>query len=177
MDRTNELIVGHPSNDVTNVGAIISASHLQKIASYMQIIEEENATLLTGGTVADVDEYPNGYYFQPTVIEVKSNQCRLNQEEIFGPVVTLMPFETQEEAIQLANDVRYGLSATIWSQDISRTMQVSKQLEAGVIWINCWLVRDLRTPFGGMKESGVGREGGWEALRFFTEPKNVCIQY
>lgn len=175
--RTKELIVGHPSQESTNVGALISSSHLQKIASFMDILCEENATLLTGGSVAEVAGYPNGYYFQPTVIEVASNQCRLNQEEIFGPVVTLMPFESESDAIQYANDVRYGLSATIWSQDISRTMRVSKELESGIVWINCWLHRDLRTPFGGVKDSGVGREGGWEALRFFTEAKNVCIQY
>ncbi len=177
VQRTRELIVGHPDRESTNVGAVISSAHLQKIASYMNSIEEDRAKLLTGGAVADVEGYPGGYYFQPTVIEVQSNRCRLNQEEIFGPVVTLMPFETADEAVQLANDVRYGLSATVWTRDISRTMQMSKQLEAGVIWINCWLQRDLRTPFGGMKDSGVGREGGWEALKFFTETKNVCIQY
>ena len=119
----------------------------------------------------------NGYYLEPTVIEVQNNDCRVNQEEIFGPVVTIMPFETEEEALQMANSVKYGLSSTLWTQDLNRTMRMSKQLQTGIVWVNTWLNRDLRTPFGGVKDSGVGREGGFEALRFFTEAKNVCIKY
>ncbi len=114
---------------------------------------------------------------EPTVIEVLDDQCRVNQEEIFGPVVTIMPFETEKEALQMANSVKYGLSATLWTSNLDRTMRISKEIEAGIVWVNTWLNRDLRTPFGGIKDSGVGREGGFEALRFFTEAKNVCIKY
>ena len=119
----------------------------------------------------------NGYYLEPTIIEVESDACRINQEEIFGPVVTLMSFEKEEEVLAMANSVKYGLSATLWTKDLDRTMRMSKQLEAGIVWVNTWLNRDLRTPFGGVKDSGVGREGGFEALKFFTETKNVCIKY
>ncbi len=118
----------------------------------------------------------NGYFIEPTVIEGLDYNCKTNTEEIFGPVVTLQKFSSEEEALQLANACDYGLSATIWTQDISKANRVAAKTEAGIIWINCWLLRDLRTPFGGMKNSGVGREGGWEALRFFTEAKNICIE-
>ena len=177
VNRTKQLIIGDPADPATNVGAVISKDHLNKIGSFMNSLERQNATLLCGGAPATVKGLENGFYFQPTIIEVASNRCELNQEEVFGPVVTVMPFDSEEEAIGLANDVRYGLSATVWTQDVSRTMRVAKQVEAGVVWVNSWLLRDLRTPFGGMKESGVGREGGFEALRFFTEQKNVSIQY
>jgi aminomuconate-semialdehyde/2-hydroxymuconate-6-semialdehyde dehydrogenase len=119
----------------------------------------------------------NGYYLQPTIIEGLAPSCRTNQEEIFGPVVTITPFDTEEEVLEYANGTVYGLSATVWTQDISRANRLAEQLQAGVVWVNCWLMRDLRTPFGGVKNSGVGREGGLEALRFFTETKNVCIKY
>ena len=116
------------------------------------------------------------FFIEPTVIDGLDETCRTNQEEIFGPVVTLQPFTTVEEALRLANATDYGLAATIWTQDISKANQVAAKVESGIVWINCWLLRDLRTPFGGVKNSGVGREGGWEALRFFTEAKNVCIE-
>ncbi|MDX1272069.1 aldehyde dehydrogenase family protein, partial [Bizionia paragorgiae] len=121
--------------------------------------------------------YENGYYLEPTVIEVASDDCRVNQEEIFGPVVTIMPFTTEDEVLEMANKVKYGLSATLWTNNLKRTMKLSNQLQAGIVWVNTWMMRDLRTPFGGVKASGVGREGGFEALRFFTEAKNVCIKY
>ena len=124
-----------------------------------------------------VSGYENGYYLEPTVIEVQSDECRVNQEEIFGPVVTIMPFETETEVLEMANKVKYGLSATLWTNNLKRTMHLSNQLQAGIVWVNTWMMRDLRTPFGGVKASGVGREGGFEALRFFTEAKNVCIKY
>ena len=124
-----------------------------------------------------VQDLENGYYLEPTIIEVNDNSCTLNQEEIFGPVVTIMPFNDENEVLAMANDIPYGLSATLWTNNLSRSIRVSKQLDAGIIWVNTWLLRDLRTPFGGMKSSGVGREGGLEALRFFTEPKNICIKY
>lgn len=175
--RVKALKVGHPSEKDSNLGALVSEPHLKKVMSYVEDAPNQDAKILCGGKRVTVPGFENGYYLEPTVIEVKTNQCKLNQEEIFGPVVTLMPFTTEEEALAMANDVRYGLSATIWTSDLNRTMRLSNELQAGIVWVNTWLMRDLRTPFGGMKDSGVGREGGFEALRFFTEPKNVCIQY
>lgn len=174
--RVSELKVGHPTENV-NLGALVSKSHLQKVRSYIAQAADEGGTILYGGETVTVSGYENGYYLQPTVIEVESNDCLLNQEEIFGPVVTIMPFDTEEEALAMANGTKYGLSATVWTNDLNRTMRLSNQLQAGIVWVNTWMMRDLRTPFGGVKASGVGREGGFEALRFFTEAKNVCIQY
>ncbi len=175
--RTKELNVGHPSLPESTIGAMVSRPHYEKVLSYMGVAIDEGASILCGGGPATVPGYEGGFYIQPTVIEVRTNQCRMNQEEIFGPIVTLMPFDTEAELIELANDVRYGLSATIWTRDLDRTMRLSKKIDCGVIWVNTWLMRDLRTPFGGMKNSGVGREGGLEALRFFTEPKNICVAF
>ena len=170
--------VGHPMAADTKFGALVSKSHLEKVLSYVQVAREDDSyTILYGGNPITVEGAEGGYYMEPTIIEVTDNRCRLNQEEIFGPVVTLMPFDTEEEVIGLANDVQYGLSATVWTSNIDRAMRVSKALESGIVWVNTFLNRDLRTPFGGVKASGVGREGGLEALRFFTEPKNVCIQF
>ena len=177
VQKVSQLKVGNPFNEATNVGALVSKQHLEKVKSYIDIAEQEGGKILFGGNRVEVKGSENGYYLQPTIIEVESNQCKLNQEEIFGPVVTIMSFKTDKEALQLANDVKYGLSATLWTNNLNRTMQLSKQLHCGIVWVNTWLMRDLRTPFGGQKESGVGREGGFEALRFFTEPKNVCIKY
>ena len=175
--RVKALKVGHPSDIKTNIGALVSKPHLEKVKSYIDIAEEEGGKVIAGGNYVTVKGYETGYYLEPTVIEINNPICRLTQEEIFGPVVTLMPFDTDEEALALANGVRYGLSSTIWTNNLNRTMHLAKNLEAGIVWINTWLMRDLRTPFGGTKDSGVGREGGLEALRFFTEPKNVCIKY
>ena len=177
VKRVKKLVVGHPSSDAVNLGALVSKSHLEKVVSYINLIDTEGGKLLCGGNQVKVKDYEKGYYLEPTVIEIESNDCRLNQEEIFGPVVTIMPFDTEQEALQLANGVRYGLSATLWTNNLDRTMRLSNALEAGIVWVNTWLNRDLRTPFGGIKDSGVGREGGFEALRFFTEPKNICIKY
>ena len=177
IQKVSQLKVGNPALADTNIGALVSKPHLEKVKSYIDITEEEGGRILFGGNKVRVEGSEKGYYLQPTIIEVKSNQCRLNQEEIFGPVVTIMAFKTDEEALELANDVTYGLSATLWTNNLNRTMQISKQLHTGIVWVNTWLLRDLRTPFGGQKESGVGREGGFEALRFFTEPKNICIKY
>ena len=177
VQKVSELKVGNPSEESSNIGALVSKQHLEKVKSYIDIAENEGGKILFGGDKVTVKNSEKGYYLQPTIIEVKSNTCRLNQEEIFGPVVTIMSFKTDEEALQLANDVKYGLSATLWTNNLNRTMQFSKQLHSGIVWVNTWLMRDLRTPFGGQKESGVGREGGFEALRFFTEPKNICIKY
>lgn len=177
LAEVKKLKVGHPAAKETNLGAIVSKSHLEKIESYIRLINHEKATLLTGGKRVEIKGFENGYYYEPTVIEVSSNTCRLNQEEIFGPVVTLMPFETESQALELANQSPYGLSATVWTSHMDRALRLSQELQVGIVWVNTWLNRDLRTPFGGMKQSGMGREGGLEALRFFTEPKNICISY
>ena len=177
IEKVKKLKVGHPSEKDTNIGALVSKSHLEKVLNYIEIAKEENSTILCGGNKISVIGYENGYYLEPTVIEVTSDECRVNQEEIFGPVVTIMPFNSEDEVLQMANKVKYGLSATLWTNDLKRTMRMCNQIEAGIIWVNTWMMRDLRTPFGGIKASGVGREGGFEALRFFTEAKNVCIKY
>ncbi|HLS30266.1 MAG TPA: aldehyde dehydrogenase [Flavobacteriaceae bacterium] len=174
---TKKLKVGAPTDPKSNLGALVSKPHFEKVLGYIRGINNEEATILTGGNPVTVPGRENGYYLEPTIIEVKTNDCKLNQEEIFGPVVTIMPFEEEAAAVKMANDVRYGLSSTLWTSDVNRIMRVSGQLETGIVWVNTWLNRDLRTPFGGIKESGVGREGGFHALEFFTEPKNVCIQY
>lgn len=175
--RVSELKVGHPSEKDTNVGALVSKEHLKKVLKYVSIAKEEGNTILIGGNSVVVPNYENGYYMEPTVIEVDSNDCTINQEEIFGPVVTIMPFRNEDEVLKLANDVKYGLSSTLWTNDLNRTMRMTNKLESGIVWVNTWMMRDLRTPFGGIKDSGVGREGGFEVLRFFTEPKNVCIKF
>lgn len=177
VTRIKALKVGHPSESSTNIGALVSKPHLEKVMEYIQIAKNENGTVLCGGNKVTVSGYENGYYLEPTVIEVPTDDCRVNQEEIFGPVVTIIPFETEDGVLQMANKVKYGLSATLWTNDLKRTMRMSHELQAGIVWVNTWLMRDLRTPFGGVKASGVGREGGFEALRFFTEAKNVCIKY
>ena len=169
--------VGHPSAPDTKIGALVSKPHLEKVLSYVDIAKAEGGKVLYGGNQITVEGYENGYYMEPTIIEVQTDECRVNQEEIFGPVVTIMPFTTEDEVLQMANKVKYGLSATLWTNDLKRTMRMTNQLQAGMVWVNTWLMRDLRTPFGGVKDSGVGREGGFEALRFFTEAKNVCIKY
>ncbi len=132
--------------------------------------------MLCGGDAVHVDgRCANGWFIAPTVIEGLAADCRTNQEEIFGPLVTLIPFDSDDEAIALANATRYGLAASMWTSNLTRAHRVAARLDCGIVWINCWLRRDLRTPFGGVKDSGLGREGGVEALRFFTEPKNICV--
>ena len=169
--------IGDPLDESTKNGAIVSKQHFEKIMSYIDIAKQEGGTILAGGKPVNLGgRCENGYFIQPTVIEGLNVSCRTNQEEIFGPVVTLMPFESEEEVIRYANSTQYGLSATIWTENLKRAHIVAKKLKSGIVWVNCWLVRDLRTPFGGMKQSGVGREGGFEALRFFTEMQNVCIK-
>ena len=173
----SELKVGSPFKNDTDIGALVSKTHLSKVKSYIDHAEHYGGSIIFGGNLVTVQDLENGYYLEPTIIEVNDNSCTLNQEEIFGPVVTIMPFNNENEVLAMANDVPYGLAATLWTNNLSRSIRVSKQLDAGIIWVNTWLLRDLRTPFGGMKSSGVGREGGLEALRFFTEPKNICIKY
>ncbi len=178
IERTRQLIVGDPLEGKTNQGAIVSKVHFDKVMNCINIAKEEGGTILCGGNALKVEgRCASGYFIEPTIIEGLTQQCRTNQEEIFGPVVTIQPFDTVEEALQLANATHYGLAATVWTQDISTANHIAAKIQAGIVWVNCWLVRDLRTPFGGVKNSGTGREGGWEALRFFTEQKNVCIQF
>ena len=177
VERTKKLKVGDPLDEHIQQGAIVSQVHLTKIMRCIDTAKQEGGRILCGGHVVKLaGRCANGYFIEPTVIDGLNVNCETNQQEIFGPVVTLQSFKTEEEVIQLANSTDYGLAATIWTQDISKANRVAAKVESGIIWINCWLLRDLRTPFGGMKNSGVGREGGWEALRFFTEAKNVCIQ-
>jgi aminomuconate-semialdehyde/2-hydroxymuconate-6-semialdehyde dehydrogenase len=177
VKATEELKVGDPLDESTAVGALVSEGHMNKVLSYIELAKQEGGKVLAGGRrVATAGRCADGYFIEPTVIVGLDQSCRTNQEEIFGPVVTIMPFDTEEEAIALANGTIYGLSATVWTENVKRAHRVSHRLKSGIIWVNCWLLRDLRTPFGGMKQSGVGREGGWEALRFFTEAKNVCIK-
>ncbi len=178
VKRAKALKVGNPFEEDTVQGALVSKQHREKVMSYLELAKEEGGTVLCGGeAVSPEGECSEGYYLTPAVVEGLPNHCRTNQEEIFGPVITLQPFDTEEEALELANGVQYGLASTIWTQDIQRASRMAEKIEAGIVWINCWLLRDLRTPFGGVKNSGVGREGGTEALRFFTEAKNVCVRY
>ncbi len=175
--RTKKLTVGDPLEDTSKQGAVVSQLHFDKVLSCIELAKQEGGTILAGGQALKMSgRCENGLFIEPTIIEGLGPHCRTNMEEIFGPVVTIQPFSTEEEALQLANTSDYGLSATIWTQDISRANRVAGKVHSGIIWVNCWLLRDLRTPFGGFKNSGVGREGGWDALRFFTEPKNVCIE-
>ena len=175
IGKVNKLIVGDPQDHESNLGAVSSNNHFEKIMNYIELAEKEGGNILLGGKAVKLNgRCKKGWFIEPTIIEGLTNTAKTNQEEIFGPVVTLIPFNDEEDAIQIANESDYGLSATIWTEDKERATRVSNQVEAGVIWVNCWLVRDLRTPFGGMKQSGMGREGGSEALRFFTEQKNVC---
>lgn len=177
VEKVGKMKIGDPLDENTRTGAVVSEDHMNKVLSYIELAKEEGGKVLTGGEqIKLTGRCENGYFIQPTVIAGLDQNCRTNQEEIFGPVVTIMPFDTQEEAITYANITAYGLSATIWTQNLKRAHNMAQQLKSGIVWVNCWLVRDLRTPFGGMKQSGVGREGGLEALRFFTETKNVCIK-
>ena len=178
VERVKQLTVSYPSDPKAKMGAVVSQPHMEKVLSYIQLAQEEGGTVLCGGErVHLAAPYDQGYYIAPTVIEGLSYDCRTNQEEIFGPVVTLTPFDSEEDVLHMANSTQYGLSATIWTTDLNRAHRVADQVQAGIVWINSWLVRDLRTPFGGVKASGVGREGGWEAMRFFTEAKNIFIPY
>jgi aminomuconate-semialdehyde/2-hydroxymuconate-6-semialdehyde dehydrogenase len=177
IQRTKALKVGDPLESTSKQGAIVSKMHFDKVMSCIELAKQEGGTILCGGNAVKLEERcANGYFIEPTIIEGLGANCKTNMEEIFGPVVTLQSFKTEHEALQLANTSNYGLASTIWTQDVSKANRVAAKVESGIVWINCWLLRDLRTAFGGMKNSGVGREGGWEALKFFTETKNVCIE-
>ncbi|MCH8905095.1 MAG: aldehyde dehydrogenase [Bacteroidetes bacterium] len=177
VKMTKGLIVGDPMEERTKLGAIVSREHQKKILYYVSLAKEEGGEILCGGNISQLNgRCKDGWFVEPTVIQGLPYDCRTNQEEIFGPVVTIMPFEAEEEVIKYANSTEYGLSATVWTDNLQRAHRVARRLQCGIVWINSWLVRDLRTPFGGVKNSGVGREGGWEVLKFFTESKNVTIK-
>lgn len=177
VQKVAALKVGDPLDAQTQVGAVISATHLQKIAQKVAEAKNLGGKILCGGEIKKVaGRCLGGYFYAPTVIEGLDGQCLTNQEEIFGPVVTLLPFKTESEALELANGTPYGLSASVWTQNVDRALRMGQKIEAGMVWINTWMLRDLRTPFGGVKNSGMGREGGIEAMRFFTEAKNLCFK-
>jgi aminomuconate-semialdehyde/2-hydroxymuconate-6-semialdehyde dehydrogenase len=177
VGKVRQLKQGDPLDEKTEQGAIVSRTQLDKIRFYVDLARQEGGKIAVGGETPKAinDRCRDGYFFPPTVLTGLPVSCRTNREEIFGPVVTITPFDSEEEVIGYANDNDYGLSSSIWTQNLNRAHRVAEKIHTGTVWINCWLVRDLRVPFGGMKQSGVGREGGEEALRFFTEPKNVCI--
>ncbi len=176
VTAVKNMKVGDPADPGSRLGAVVSKMHFDKVMSYIELAKQEGGTILCGGhQIKFSGHLADGLYIAPTVIEGLPLECRTNQEEIFGPVVTLQPFDTDDEALALANGVPYGLSSTLWTNNLRRTQRFAAELQAGIVWVNCWLLRDLRTPFGGVKQSGVGREGGWEAMRFFTETKSVTI--
>lgn len=177
VKRTQALTVGDPLDEKTKVGAMVSEAHMNKVLSYIELAQKEGGKIIQGGKQVKLSgRCADGYFIEPTIVTGLPHLCRTNQEEIFGPVVTIMPFDTEEEVLEYANSTSYGLAATIWTENLKRAHRVAAGVKSGIIWVNCWLFRDLRTPFGGMKQSGVGREGGFEALKFFTEEKNVCIK-
>jgi aminomuconate-semialdehyde/2-hydroxymuconate-6-semialdehyde dehydrogenase len=177
VEKVKALKVGPPTEESTRVGAVVSESHMEKVLSYVDLAKEEGGTVLCGGERIVLDgDFKDGYYLSPAVIEGLDYACRTNQEEVFGPLVTITPFDTEEEVLMMANSTKYGLAATMWTSNLKRAHRMAANLHMGIVWINCWLLRDLRTPFGGVKNSGVGREGGFEALKFFTEPKNICVK-
>jgi aminomuconate-semialdehyde/2-hydroxymuconate-6-semialdehyde dehydrogenase len=172
--KTKELVIGDPFDAKTKVGALISEEHYERVTSYIKLAVEEGGTILTGGKrPAGLDK---GYFLEPTIITGLDRKCRVVNEEIFGPVVTVIPFDTEEEVLDQVNDTHYGLSASVWTNDLRRAHRVAGSIEAGIVWVNTWFLRDLRTPFGGMKQSGIGREGGVHSFEFYSELTNICIK-
>ena len=176
IERVKNLKVGNPGDSASNLGAVVSKAHFEKVLGCIELAREEGGQILAGGTSLQMPApFDKGWYIAPTIIEGLPPTCRTNQEEIFGPVVTIQPFDTDADALEVANSTPYGLSATVWTNNLPRAHYLATHLQAGIVWVNTWMQRDLRTPFGGVKNSGVGREGGWEVMKFFTEAKNVTF--
>ncbi len=177
VKKIKQLKIGDPFDPKTNQGAVVSEDHMKKVLACIELAKEEGGTIIAGGNRVVLEgDLADGYYIEPTIIEGLPFDCRTNQEEIFGPVVSIAPFKTENEVLKYANSTAYGLASCIWTENLTKAHRLAASLETGIVWINCWLVRDLRTPFGGVKNSGVGREGGFEALHFFTEPQNICVK-
>lgn len=177
VEKTKALKVGNPKEADSNLGAVVSESHMNSILSRIEQAKQEGGTVLCGGERVILEgDLETGFYVAPTIIEGLDYMCQTNQEEIFGPVVTITPFDSEQEVLEMANSTKYGLAGSVFTQDISKGHRVAGAIDSGVVWINTWLLRDLRIPFGGMKNSGVGREGGFKSLQFFTEEKNVCLK-
>ncbi len=175
--EARKLRPGDPYDPATTIGPLISDTHRQKVLSYYQLAREEGAEVVTGGGIPNLAEpFNSGYFIQPTIFTGLHEHARVVKEEIFGPVCHICPFDSEEEAVVLANNTDYGLCAAVWTQNLTRAHRVAKQLECGIVWINAWFLRDLRTPFGGMKMSGIGREGGLHSIQFYSELKNVCVK-
>ena len=176
LEKVKALRVGDPNEASSDLGALVSKPHFEKVMDCIERARQEGGTVLTGGNAVKLGgRCADGWFVAPTVVEGLSQDCATNREEIFGPVVTLIPFDSEDDAITIANGTDYGLAASLWTRDLARAHRVAERIDFGIVWVNCWMLRDLRTPFGGVKHSGMGREGGVDALRFFTEPKNVCI--
>jgi aminomuconate-semialdehyde/2-hydroxymuconate-6-semialdehyde dehydrogenase len=175
--RAEALVIGWPQDKKTNMGPLISRQHRDKVLSYYDLAAKEGATVVTGGGVPEFgDARDNGAYVQPTLWTGLPETARVVREEIFGPCAHIAAFDKEEEAVAMANDTPYGLASTVWTRDVSRAHRVAQAMEVGISWVNCWFLRDLRTPFGGAKLSGIGREGGLHSLNFYSEPSNVCIK-
>ena len=177
VDAVEAMRIGDPSDESTDLGALISEDHLAKVQGYVELAKQEGGTLLTGGTPCLPSGFEGGNWMAPTVIEGLSPDSRCSTEEIFGPVVTLHPFDSEDEAVAIANNTRYGLAGSVWTSDLDKGRRVSEAIDTGMVWVNTWLHRDLRVPFGGVKDSGVGREGGKWSLDFFSEAMNVCVKH
>ncbi|HLI18687.1 MAG TPA: aldehyde dehydrogenase [Rhodanobacteraceae bacterium] len=176
LEKVKALRVGDPRDDAADLGALVSKPHFDKVMGCIARAKQEGGKVLIGGDAVKLSgRCASGWFVAPTVIEGLPQDCATNREEIFGPVVTLIPFDSEDEAVAIANGTDYGLAASLWTSDLARAHRVAERIDFGIVWVNCWMLRDLRTPFGGVKHSGMGREGGVDALRFFTEPKNVCI--
>ena len=177
VKTTKKMKIGNPSDKNVNLGAVISHEHRDKVEEYIRLGIEEGGRVECGGKRPKLENpWNNGAFLEPTIISGLSPNCRTATEEIFGPVATIHPFKSEEEAVTISNSVNYGLAASVWTSDLSRAHRISANLESGMVWVNTWLLRDLRVPFGGMKDSGVGREGGRYSLDFFSELRNVCIE-
>ncbi|MET3695770.1 aminomuconate-semialdehyde/2-hydroxymuconate-6-semialdehyde dehydrogenase [Bacillus oleivorans] len=172
--RTKQLKVGLPDEEATDIGALVSKEHYERVLSYLEIALEDGGQFLTGGSRPE--GLNKGYFLEPTIITGLDRNSRCVREEIFGPVVTVVPFDMEEEVIMQANDTHYGLSASVWTNDLRRAHRVAQEIEAGMVWVNTWFLRDLRTPFGGMKHSGIGRTGGMHSVDFYSELTNITIK-